>query len=38
MRYMCYLFLIMGRRIRIVKSLGSLGLRESAPLDASSVA
>lgn len=38
MRYMYYLFLIMGRRIRIVKSLGSLGVRESAPLDALSVA
>lgn len=38
LRYMYYLFLIMGVGIRIVKSPGSEGIRESVPLDASSVA
>lgn len=38
MRYMYYLFLIMGIEVRAVKSLGSLGGRESVPLDVSSVA
>jgi hypothetical protein len=38
MRYMYYLFLIMERRVGVVKSLGFQGVREPAPLDVSSLA